>query len=358
MEKIVIRTGELPETAPLPLEQPRLEPKLQPPVPLWARLAMSPLVLILPLLCLATLALRIAMRGLPPRTRYAWISFLCSLMIFSGILTSIVSVLAIAFVPLPVFVNSSLNELDERDTFPKLPVATPLSARDVAEQLKPLVVVISPARQKWFSKEELPSNGFGAGVILEAGTKGYLVMTAKHVIHKSFLGNSYSRALVTMMSGIWAGADVVGCHKDLDLCLLWLPRESGSGSFTQSLRDMSDVSEGENIFVIGHPQGLRYTLSTGIISRKAKDAFQLTAPISPGNSGGPVFDDRGNLVGIVTSMIDRNANPNAENLNFAVRANAVLDPDGWDFSAEGKIRLEDFIRRLHAKSSSTLMLER
>lgn len=42
-------------------------------------------------------------------------------------------------------------------------------------------------------------------------------------------------------------------------------------------------------------------------------------------------------------MIDRGMSPNAENLNFAVRADAVLDPDRWDFAGEGRKRLNDFV---------------
>ena len=65
--------------------------------------------------------------------------------------------------------------------------------------------------------------------------------------------------------------------------------------------------------------------------------------MSPGNSGGPVYDDHGNLIGIVTSMVDRGMNPNAENLNFAVRADAVLDPERWDFLGDGRKKLEQFV---------------
>jgi hypothetical protein len=158
-----------------------------------------------------------------------------------------------------------------------------------------------------------------------------------------FLDVGGNRALVAMASGMWAGADVIARHKNLDLSLLWLSRQSGSGTFVQPVLHQDKVSEGENIFVIGHPQGLRYTLSTGIVSRTDPDALQISAPVSPGNSGGPVYDERGNLIGIVTSMIDRNINPNAENLNFAVRADAVFDPDRWDCSTNGRKHLTDFV---------------
>lgn len=68
MEKIVISSAEVAETQ-SPAEQPtRLEPKLAPAVPRWAKWALAPLVLLLPLLCLVAIVLRVAMRGLPPRT--------------------------------------------------------------------------------------------------------------------------------------------------------------------------------------------------------------------------------------------------------------------------------------------------
>jgi S1-C subfamily serine protease len=351
MEKIVIEPREVAEVVAAPPEEVRrLEPRLPPPVPLWAKFAMAPLILFLPLLCLVTLVLRIAVRPLPPRTRFAWLSYLSTLLIISGIFTSIVAVAAVAFVPLPAIVSGSLNELDGRSNFPALPSVAPMTAKDISEQLKPLVTVITPARRLWFSHSESPSNGFGAGVLLEAGPEGYLILTARHVIDESLRGNGGSRALVAMASGTWAGAEVLARHKSLDLCLLWMPRESGAGTFAQPILRGSQVSEGENIFVIGHPQGLRFTLSTGIISRSDEATLQISAPVSPGNSGGPVYDEHGNLVGIVTSMVDRGISPNAENLNFAVRADAVMQPDNWSFARNDRKHLDDYVNSQNAKT--------
>jgi S1-C subfamily serine protease len=343
MEKIVIATSEIAEVVPSAEPSPRLEPKLPPPVPVWAKAALLPLVFVLPILCVVTLVLRVAMRGLPPRTRYAWLAFLTSLLIVSGIVTSLAAVLAVAFVPLPAIVSGSLTELDAKSIFPQLPAGSPMSAKEISEQLKPLVAVISPARRTWFTKNELPSAGFGAGVLLQAGPQGYLILTARHVIDESLMSKSASRALVAMASGTWSGADILARHQGLDLSLLWVSRESGAGQFVQPVKQGNSISEGENVFVIGHPQGLRFTLSTGIISRSDKEILQISAPVSPGNSGGPVFDDRGNLLGIVTSMVDRNMSPNAENLNFAVRADAVLQTAGWEFTGDGRKRLADFV---------------
>jgi S1-C subfamily serine protease len=88
-----------------------------------------------------------------------------------------------------------------------------------------------------------------------------------------------------------------------------VPRDSGGGNFAEPIASSSDVTDGESVFVIGHPEGLRFTLSTGIISRTDSSTIQMSALVSPGNSGGPVFDDKGELVAIVTSMVDKHGIP-------------------------------------------------
>jgi serine protease Do len=113
--------------------------------------------------------------------------------------------------------------------------------------------------------------------------------------------------------------------------------------FAQPIAQPPAIAEGENVFVIGHPEGLRFTLSTGIISRMDGNIIQISAPVSPGNSGGPVFDDKGNLVGIVTSMVDKHGDPNAENLNFSVRAEALRQVSEWDFTKAGRKYLTDYL---------------
>jgi S1-C subfamily serine protease len=346
MEKIIISPAEVAETQ-VPADQPaRLEPKLTPAVPPWAKWALAPLVLVLPLLCLVAIVLRVAMRGLPPRTRYGWTSLLATMLIVSGMVTSVGTVLVLSFAPMPSVAGAGLSELDERAEFPSLPAAAPMSAKDVSEKLKPLVAVISPTQRSWFTHADMPSASFGAGMLLQANADGYLFVTARHVIDGPTMdAKAGSRALIAMASGTWGTADVVARHKNLDLLLLWMPREKGSATFVQPVAKASPPSEGENVFVIGHPEGLRFTLSTGIISRMHGDTIQMSAPVSPGNSGGPVFDERGNLVGIVTSMVDKNGDPNAENLNFAVRADALLEDSGWDFASFGHRRLTDYVTR-------------
>src|SRR6202021_3505049 len=335
MEKIIISSAEVAETQ-VPTEQTaRIEPKLAPPIPQWAKWSLAPLVLFLPLLCLVAIVLRVAMRGLPPRTRHEWASLLATLLIVSGMVTSVATVLLFSFAPLPSVAGAGLSELDEQAEFPRLPAVVAMTAKEVSEKLKPLVAVIAPSTRSWLTHAEMPMASFGAGTLLQAYADGYLFGPARHVLHGPAWNTAKagSRALIAMASGTWGTADVVARHKSLDLLLLWVPREKGNASFVQPVAKGTTPSEGENVFVIGHPEGLRFTLSTGIISRMHGSTIQMSAPVSPGNSGGPVFDDRGNLVGFVTSMVDKHGDPNAETLNFAVRADALFDDSAWEFSS-------------------------
>ena len=344
MDKIVISPTEITEIKETPEQPAKLEPKLPPAIPWWARVSVGVLALCLPLLCLVTLILRVAFRGQAPRIRYAWTSYLSTLLIISGFLTSASAVVFFSVggtfqAPLA---GNGLAELDERTDFPSLPASKELNGADASAELKPLVAVISPTSQSFFSKREMMSNSFGAGLLLEANEKGYLFATARHVIALgAWSVKDRHKALLSLASGIWSDAEVIARHTSLDLVLVWVPRHSGSADFVQPI---AKAKEGESIFVIGHPEGLKYTLSTGIISRMENSTLQISAPISPGNSGGPVYDQQGNLLGVVSSTLDKSFQPNAENLNFAVTAQAFLKEAGWEFDKNGQARLQDYLK--------------
>lgn len=341
MEKVIISKAEVAEASgnlPLPIG---LAPTLPPAIPWWGKASLALFIPVLPLLCLLAVILRISLRNQSPRTKHAMAAYLSTVLIISGLITSagVVAVLSIA--PPPAIGNSGLSELDERSEFPKLPSLSSLGGMEVSQSLKPLVVVISPAAKLWFGKQETVSNSFGAGALLGADSNGYLFVTARHVVGGPSTPGRLEHALLAGLSGIWATADIVAIHQQLDLALLWLPRRSGKAAFVQPL---SSPKDGESIFVIGHPQGLRFTLSTGIVSRAEGNSIQISAPISPGNSGGPVYDDHGNLLGIVSGTVDKSVDPNAENLNFAVASDALKSASGWEFSTGGRRYFEDLLK--------------
>ncbi|WP_083761918.1 S1C family serine protease [Syntrophothermus lipocalidus] len=79
----------------------------------------------------------------------------------------------------------------------------------------------------------------------------------------------------------------------------------------------SKVEVGDKVIVIGSPLGLSQTVSTGIVSAirdlSGMKVFQITAPISPGSSGSPVFNEEGEVIGVAFGTI-----VNGQNINLAV----------------------------------------
>ena len=96
---------------------------------------------------------------------------------------------------------------------------------------------------------------------------------------------------------------------------------------------------GEPVFVIGNPLGLEHTLTTGIVSARrtyeGKKWIQMSAPISPGNSGGPVFDGKGKVIGVATAVI--HGYGRAQNLNLAVPVDQVKQLIKSDYPNKRKL---------------------
>ena len=263
---------------------------------------------------------------------------------FSTVLT--VLAISLSWAPAPDAIGSALTDLDERSSFPALPSGRVMSGVELSSTLKPLVLMASPAAKRWLQQSYGTSGLLGAALILHADSHGYLLATARHVADGEGWRNRGGAQKVMVSVGMdgWASAQVVGRHKHLDVALLWLERHSGDGEFNQPVATYSSVQVGERIFVIGHPEGLNFSVSNGIVSRM----LQVSAPVSPGNSGGPVYDEHGNLLGIVTSKVARSMEPEAENLNFAVSTDALLHESDWEIVSGGtapRNLLSDFVHQ-------------
>jgi S1-C subfamily serine protease len=360
MDHIVITSQEIAKT-PAPAfgpSEPRPAPRPPNPVPLWARLVMIPLILVLPLLSLVALIVKLAVRNQPPKNKQAWSAYLLSLLIISGFFSTIMVVLAfsMSWAPAPDAIGAALSGLDERSAFPALPAEKTMSGVELSATLKPLVLLATPAAKRWFSHTETFSGILGAALILQADSHGYLLATARHVADGEDWRTHKGAQKVMVSDGMngWAAAQVLGRHKRLDIALLWLERKFGDGDFRQPVATYSNVQAGEKIYVIGHPEGLNFSISNGIVSRTAgNDVLQISAPVSPGNSGGPVYDEFGNLLGVVTSKVARSAEPEAENLNFAVSTDALLHESDWDMTAAGLPRnaFTDFVHHARLRGS-------
>jgi serine protease Do len=152
---------------------------------------------------------------------------------------------------------------------------------------------------------QLTSHGSAVAVSAkEAITNCHIVANAKSII--------LVNAATTLR------AEVVSADPLTDRCYLRVPE--GELDPIVGIRDYTTLAVGEVVFTIGSPKGLVNTLGSGLLSglRKSEGEpqyIQITAPISEGSSGGGLFDERGNLIG-VTSFTVRDS----QNLNFAIAA--------------------------------------
>ena len=120
-------------------------------------------------------------------------------------------------------------------------------------------------------------------------------------------------------------ATVVATDKFNDLAIIKISDSRFSGFGTIPYRVKTSTSEvGEEVFVLGYPltstMGDEIKLTTGVVSSKTGfqgdvSLYQISAPIQPGNSGGPLFDGNGNLIGIVNAK-----HKGAENVGYAIKA--------------------------------------
>jgi S1-C subfamily serine protease len=153
---------------------------------------------------------------------------------------------------------------------------------------------------------------FGSGCIVSADG---VVLTAWHVVAKA------AKARVELATGAaHAVQGLIGGDASQDFALLKI---EGKALPVVRLGDSDKVRQGDRILTLGAPLGLEQTASEGIVSavRERRDGtklLQITAPISPGSSGGPLLNAQGEVVGITSFLLTE-----GQSLNFAVAINAV-----------------------------------
>ncbi|MCX6887740.1 MAG: serine protease, partial [Verrucomicrobia bacterium] len=277
-----------------------------------------------------------------------------SLLIGSGLLTSLILLYVGLFSEQDFRLaprTTGLVTLEKRHAFPKLPVEKDMSPREVAALLECMTFVVSPGPPAVFRPGASSGGSFGAGVLVAAGCGGYVIATARHVIDgENWKSSTKLQRQVTIRSaeGDVATGAVLGRHKDLDLALLWVKRGTNGVDFCQVVKRSADVVVGEPVFAFGHPGGLLFSFTSGLVSGKRDGRqIQISVPISPGSSGGPLYDSRGRLLGIVSWSFDKSREPNAENLNFAVSMEDFTKPDQWRLTQESDKTVMEFLEKVN-----------
>ncbi len=174
------------------------------------------------------------------------------------------------------------------------------TARQIAQKAFPSVVLL------------VMEDANGQPISMGSGffVRGGVVATNQHVIERARGG--YARIVGQKRKYDIRGT--VGINNKMDLALL-----SIKGAKAPSLKfgKSSEVVVGDEVYAVGNPLGLEGTFSRGILSGirqiGSETLFQITAPISPGSSGGPILNTQGKVVGVAMATFE-----GGQNLNFAI----------------------------------------
>jgi S1-C subfamily serine protease len=172
--------------------------------------------------------------------------------------------------------------------------------------------------------------------LVEGNGTGFVISTSGHVVTNNHVINR----CVGDIHGNLGGQPpevlrVVSTDEENDLALLQVPRTFGEAAIVRS----TAIHSGDPIIVIGYPfHGLLssdFTVTTGIVNSLSgvlNDTryLQISAPVQPGNSGGPLLDNSGHVVGIVAEKLNaikfaKVTGDLPENINFAIKTGAVRD---------------------------------
>ena len=183
-------------------------------------------------------------------------------------------------------------------------------AQDVLARVRAQVVTVAALN----SRAQVDSEG--SGVVVHAGR----VVTNCHVV-----AEAHSLRL-TLADGRQLVATRLREDPVRDLCLLEVRELTVAGV---ARRALADVGQGEAVFAVGNPLGLGLAVSAGVVSaidrRGAEPRIITSAAVSPGSSGGGLFDGAGRLLGITSSVLEL-----GQNVSVAIPADAIarLERDG------------------------------
>lgn len=226
------------------------------------------------------------------------------------------------------------------------------------DQIKNAVVKVDVYQEKGGRK--IPA-GSGSGFVISSDG---MIFTNAHVIARAGM------VKVSLLDGTEYTAEIIGKDPDTDVAIIKI---FGTGYSTARLGDSQNLQIGQFLIAIGNPLGYQHSVVTGVLSAVGRtlrtsggqiveNVLQTDAPLNPGNSGGPLINTEGEVVGISTAIANR-----AQGLSFAIDINTAkevarhLIKDGKVTKAHLGIMIQEIqihprIRNYHGLSSSKALL--
>lgn len=214
------------------------------------------------------------------------------------LLISLLSLLNVVFAQnmehAPLKVRTTPNYLSKEES----------NVSNIYKTVIPTVVTVFTKSNKFSGKDADKNQGLGSGVLI---SHDCYILTAAHVVDGS------SDILVKTQDGKMRKASIIFIEKTADIALLQL-NVIDKSLVHATLGDSDDLVVGQNVYAIGSPYGLENSFSSGIISAfRGKDMLyngsvnvdfiQTDAAINSGNSGGPLFNSKGDVIGIASSIL-------------------------------------------------------
>jgi S1-C subfamily serine protease len=248
--------------------------------------------------------------------------------------------------------------------------ATLFSGQAQAQQLRemfgktnPSVVVIRTVERRVTPQAQglMSLPGLGSGVVISTDGK---ILTAAHVVQAA------DQVAVEFVDGKKERAHVVASYPRADVAIVQLDFPS-PGLVPAKLGDSDAVQVGDDVFVIGAPYGLSHSLTVGHVSGKhlsqesiaglsKVEVFQTDAAINQGNSGGPMFNMAGEVIGIVSQILTTSGG--FQGVGFAVTSNVarklLLNKKSFWTGIDGYLLTNELARIFNVPQSAGLLVMR
>ena len=203
------------------------------------------------------------------------------------------------------------------------PIGDTVVLSDLFDQIRLSVVVVKAnIRQVNIFGREYFTEQQGSGFIIEYNGK-FLIVTSNHIIDEAISTS------ITFVNGTTYDASVLYANSFVELAFL-ITDAPESEFIPLTIISSSSLKVGNPAILVGTPYGLEGSMSEGIISALNRtliinddyieNVIQTTAPMNPGNSGGPLLNYKGEVIGIVTARI-----ADSEGIGFAIPSDIILE---------------------------------